>query len=481
MKQLLIFVLVLAARSALAQIYLSTSGNDANDGLSPDHPKLTINAAVGALPDGGTIYAGEGTFVAAATITDPNEIKIVGQGEETTIIQAPSNGDPLFSIVSSGSLTITHFTLTDLELLAASSGGDLITMGSSGKMSFAHFNRVFFRQQNASNHVVYASNTPNFTDNHMEDCTITGQSNHTVPLVQLISSNNGINTNTFNRIRATYSGNYVFWIENTGSAYAYDNTFRDINLEVANGGGIKILSGFNTIIENVAFYDLTTTTNDLIFIGKSSGLASKYTTIRNMGRRGGTLGTNLVDIRLQSVSAGITSIASADNATLTSFKIDLGLNSAVSINNVNTAVTLLNPASSAVRVASDGLHFGEDTALARSASGAMTINGAEIVTSSVETVGNANAALSAGTTSVLLTSSLTAARTYTLPRANTLPQGAAMRFADVAQTITLVNTVSFARGGGDTINGGTSNFTLATTGAVREFVTDGISKWTVQP
>lgn len=91
--------------------YVSGSGNDANTGLDPGHAKLTIAAALSALPShGGTVYVGAGTFVTNAIIVIPNKTSIVftgGRGDAGaggTVIQAGASfpaGSPVIQFGAS--------------------------------------------------------------------------------------------------------------------------------------------------------------------------------------------------------------------------------------------------------------------------------------------------------------------------------------------------------------------------------------------
>jgi len=93
-----------------------------------------------------------------------------------------------------------------------------------------------------------------------------------------------------------------------------------------------------------------------------------------------------------------------------------------------------------------------------------------------QTVGDANATISAGTRDVLLTAALTAPRTYTLPAASGYPAGYRITFSDVAGGVTTTNTATLTRAGADTINGATT-VVLSTANAAPVLITDGTSKW----
>ena len=102
-----------------------------------------------------------------------------------------------------------------------------------------------------------------------------------------------------------------------------------------------------------------------------------------------------------------------------------------------------------------------------------TVNLARLV--NTQTVGDANATITAGTRDVLLTA-ITAARTYTLPLASAYPAGSRVSFVDMANVLTSTNTATLARSGSDLINGATS-YVLSTPGAAPLLISDGVSRW----
>lgn len=93
-----------------------------------------------------------------------------------------------------------------------------------------------------------------------------------------------------------------------------------------------------------------------------------------------------------------------------------------------------------------------------------------------QTVGNADATVTAGKRDVLLTAALTAPRTFTWPLASAYPAGARVSFVDIANTLTAANTATLARSGSDLLNGATS-IVLSTAGASPFLISDGVSKW----
>ena len=92
--------------------------------------------------------------------------------------------------------------------------------------------------------------------------------------------------------------------------------------------------------------------------------------------------------------------------------------------------------------------------------------------------GDAAYAISAANRYVALTAALTAPRTWTLPAAGALKTGQAIVVIDEAAGISAANTLTLARSGSDTINGGAS-FVLNAARSVAVLRSDGASKWTV--
>lgn len=73
--------------------------------------------------------------------------------------------------------------------------------------------------------------------------------------------------------------------------------------------------------------------------------------------------------------------------------------------------------------------------------------------------------------------SLTAARTVTLPAASSVPAGKSFAVADESGNCSGVNTITITPNGGDTFNGAAA--AMSTAFAYREFYSDGVSKWIV--
>jgi hypothetical protein len=110
----------------------------------------------------------------------------------------------------------------------------------------------------------------------------------------------------------------------------------------------------------------------------------------------------------------------------------------------------------------------------------VTLNGIPTTTTSdVRTPrGDADYTILAADRVVALTAALTAPRTWTLPAASALTGGTRIKLVIEGAFLTATNFLTVNRAGADTINGGSA--WVGTSGYVEsEFVTDGISKWTV--
>jgi len=133
-------------------------------------------------------------------------------------------------------------------------------------------------------------------------------------------------------MRCTFSGNYFFHIESTMKAsYAYDNALRDITFEVSNGGCAKLLSTFNSTIDNCNVYDLDgPAKRDLFYIGKTPSSPPSFNTqLRSVQRRAGRLSSGIHDIKLAPNSARDTIVQNCTGTSGSGYSIDLGGNQAL--------------------------------------------------------------------------------------------------------------------------------------------------------
>ena len=102
----------------------------------------------------------------------------------------------------------------------------------------------------------------------------------------------------------------------------------------------------------------------------------------------------------------------------------------------------------------------------------------EVTAEALRQIGNANFSFQVTDRLVTPNAAFTAARTGTLPLASAVAAGRTITFFDALPAINGTNTLTVARSGSDTINGATS-YPCATPRGRWEFVSDGVSKWSV--
>jgi hypothetical protein len=296
--------------------YVSASGSDSHDGLDWGRAKLTVQAAVDALSNGGTIHIGAGTYTVTSPMILTSHLTLIGAGRTKTVLRSTS--------VDLIDVTANLLNVNFRSLTLTSTASHLIDVTTDKYLAQCSWYDVLF-SVGATNKS--AINIPDglYLGCLMDFCETLHSNSATVPTFNLVSSDNAINTNTFRRMWCTYSGNYVFHIESLAGSggYVYDNTFEDINFEVTNGGCIEILSGRNNTIRMCAVYDLSgATTKDLFHFGASpGGLNTAYTWIDNVLRRGGTLGSGLHDVLIDA-SQAFTTVKDCDNSTGSGFTVD---------------------------------------------------------------------------------------------------------------------------------------------------------------
>lgn len=326
--------------------FVSTTGSDSTGDGRWDRPFLTLAGAYAGLAAlGGRIEIGPGDFTMAGTLTlDKPNVTIRGAGpregsaEPGTRLLMTAAGTDMFTWA-----TGAYFTqFEDIELSAGASAGHIFNQGAS--CAGSQFHRVRCLQSNPAKSIWYDNDGFDYIDVLWEGCNLEHVASATVPAFYLYSTRSDIQSNTWFRCRATYSGNYFFHIEAASSTFATNNVFRDMTFEVCDGGLIEILSGMKNTIENCSTWDHGTTTKDLIHIS-NTGSTSRENIIRNYMRSTGTLGSGKYDI--VTGGATLTTIDHAESLPIAGCKINLGsttgnlliLHSDVSLTNESIATT----------------------------------------------------------------------------------------------------------------------------------------------
>lgn len=126
-------------------LFVSTAGDDANDGLlpGPDRAKATLDGAITAAGSGGyLIQLGAGTYTEPAG-TPPNNMQFRGVGA-ATIIQLDTASATLFTLTNAHDVV---FSDLKLQLTANATGSTLLTLDNTFK---CHFQNVTFVGQHTS-------------------------------------------------------------------------------------------------------------------------------------------------------------------------------------------------------------------------------------------------------------------------------------------------------------------------------------------
>ncbi|RYG18771.1 MAG: hypothetical protein EOO07_08195, partial [Chitinophagaceae bacterium] len=162
-KQVTMLALMLLTFSvAKAQIYVSTTGNDANDGKSTANAKATLASAISVIGSETVPYIklGAGVFTTAGVAVPPG-VRVVGEGATLTTISVTANSVALQSGSALSNVTITR------PAPAAAGGAPTISVSTySGSNNITIKNCKFIGNRTAiylqgSNHVI--------VDNEFED------------------------------------------------------------------------------------------------------------------------------------------------------------------------------------------------------------------------------------------------------------------------------------------------------------------------
>ena len=274
-----------------SSIYVNTHGNDSWDGLNSTYtsgtngPKATIKNATGTVESNGTVHIASGTYN-ESNIQINTSMNIIGENQNTTIINGQQSGYSIFIIESGVNVTITNLTLTNGT---SDDGGAINSIGN------LKVNNCIFTNNYASNNGGAISTLGNSTINNSKFTN--DQSGYGGGAIY----NEGNSTVT-NSIFTNNPGYYYGNIWNLGSMIVNNSVFKDT--ETWFGGGI--CSFGDITVNNSAFINNTG-------FGAGGGLLNQGTAIiqssdflnnnnANQGRggaifnNGGTLSVNFCRI-----------------------------------------------------------------------------------------------------------------------------------------------------------------------------------------
>lgn len=308
------------------------------DGVTDD--TAAINDALSAGRD---LFFPTGTYLVSGLSVTAAGTRLRGASPDLTTLVS-SSSDVL--TVSGVDASTARLELADLSLNSNTGGGHCVSVPFGVNQS--KFTRVQFNQYNTDKSLVYchrdATNGGLF-DNEWDDCYFNMPVNSTVPGFDVVGAGNPASANVWKRSRSQGCGTYMFHLEAGVGNYCYNNTWDTLNFEQADHGGIQVLSGMNTSINNVGFFDNSTIDTDLINLSRAAGCPqSRGTAIRSVHRSNGSLSAGAVDIHFESgQNAGSNLVDAVSSPGSGDVTIDVGSSSGyVVLSGIDSTVTILN-------------------------------------------------------------------------------------------------------------------------------------------
>jgi hypothetical protein len=300
-----------------AVLYVSPTGSNTDDGLSPGAAKATIAAAANALPSsGGTVNIAAGVYsLANDPLPNRGGITYRGAGREAT----------RFNVTAGSFLAPTTTSLHGLVfegLTVVGYADHLFNFTVSGGIYQSKFKDCTLVSASAAASVFCLRGTGSFQEVMVENCILDRLSTATVPTVDIIDQMGAANANVFSHL-TMHSANCtsspaIRFEAATDATYTNDNHFMDVVGEQNPGGLIHIYSARGTLIQDCHDWDATVAyVGDVLRVGKSAtnALISYDTVAINSGRRGGTLGAGVYDYSGPSLVSNNSTLINVGNST----------------------------------------------------------------------------------------------------------------------------------------------------------------------
>lgn len=290
-----------------------------------------VQAAHDALPAGGGVIVGlPGTYAVSGFNWTKGNVSLLGAGRSATVFVTAA-GD-LINLGTPG-VSLGNIAIRDLTLQSAVGGGDVFApkMAAGKFLLSSVFASAAFQQDNPAGYIAHWDG-PGMIDVVWSSCQFQHVLNGSVNPLYFRSGGGDLNAVKFtNRCRFTNcrdQGQFVYVESTAAGTYAYDWTFDDVTCEILRGGFLKGLGMFAPRLVQVGNYDMAASgasTGDFVLFDKGSGGAlTRDFHIAQMGRRNGALGGGFNDIKLTAAGVAGGHIGQVQNATLSTFTIDLG-------------------------------------------------------------------------------------------------------------------------------------------------------------
>ncbi len=313
------------------QVYNVKAYGAKGDGTTDD--TTAVQSAISAMPSTAAVLDfPPGTFnIDSAALTSiPNGSVVQGAGRGATILRSTTGTNDLFHFEDGKKF----ITFRDMEIRVWSGGGHVFA--PQGVLQQCYFLNLYIAQLNPGKSI-WKQLDFGYYYNSWRECYLYHGGATTVPAFDFTSATGAVhNANSWTRLtletESTHATYFFDFATSASADFLYTNYFTDITAEVTNGGVARVRSGVMFVFRNIDIFDLTTTVNSLFYVGAGAGnITSRAITFENITRAGGTLGTNLYDIELQSGKATSIKFINCNKTVLSGYAVQLNNNTNISI------------------------------------------------------------------------------------------------------------------------------------------------------
>lgn len=264
-----------------------------------------IQAAIDAVAasGGGYVFFPTGTYkLTDALVVDTGiytrGIILFGEGRNTILNQVGTNKD---AVHFGTTQFLQNSGIRDMQIVCSATSGHCINFVYGCTTCFV--TNVDMGQNNPSKSILYGNYTS--FGGGVYDTKFSGGSwylaeTSTAPGVAFTANGTIFNENIFENLRCYNAKTLQFFYISTTTTpdiWLINNTWKNINFEICNGGGIYFDSFKNCTFQNLSFWDTGGDyENHLIQMGSGVGYESIANTFIDITRNGDTLATGVYDI-----------------------------------------------------------------------------------------------------------------------------------------------------------------------------------------